>query len=143
MAAKKGVLIDVTRESLHQATGTTDKMLGSHLLIQAVKASGHGALSRSEQFEKLRAIVSQLEAVAPTDSLEGMLAVQLVSIHNMAMALLANATARTVERGSAASQASQDLADLRMGRAMKLIAQFQRGLEALDRRRGKDRKSVV
>jgi hypothetical protein len=69
-------------EAMHRATGTTNEELGCLVLGQAITAS-------VEINEKgMNGICAALAEIAPRDSLEGLLAAQMVAVHNQAMTYL-------------------------------------------------------
>ena len=72
---------------LPEATGTQDRNLGILLVKQAVEALWAPArMSNADRQEAVNAAVAALKGLAPTDALEGMMATQMVAIHNGAMA---------------------------------------------------------
>ena len=92
--------------------------------------------SRDQWHEELgqRAARGALDGIAPRDPLEGMLAAQMLAVHDAAMECLrrANIPEQTFEGRQAA-----------LGQANRLVRSYAALLEALDRHRGKGQPQVV
>jgi hypothetical protein len=119
-------------EELARSFGTCNKELGMRLLNQAL-----ATIPKSENElpneEKLLVTMSALKGISPRDELEGMLAVQMVAVHNLAMTELRRAThALTTDR----EQSTTNL-------AVRLLRTFTDQLEALNRHRGKGQQKVT
>ena len=119
--------------ALHQALGTADMDLTQRLLEQAIDA-----VITYEEFKDLRQynhVLAALHGIGPRDPLEGLLAVQMVAVHNQAMEF--------IRRAALKEQPSLGV-DLNVNRATKLLRTFLVQMEALNRHRGKgDRRMVV
>jgi hypothetical protein len=105
-----------------QTFATTDIDLGVVLALQAASTFGdpiNGPLAN----KSTRAAVHSLGA---RDGLEALLAVQMVSVHNLAMKFLANAAAK--------EQTSRGV-ELYTGRAIQLLRTFTAQVEALKKHR--------
>jgi hypothetical protein len=116
--------------SLQKAFGTSDQGLTEKLLLEAV-----GAIPdlKSLNVNQINPVIAAIHAIAPRDALEGMLAVQMISVHNVAMERL--------RRSIGADSLGEDSS---INEATKLLKLFTTLMEALDRRRGKgDSKMVV
>lgn len=123
------------------AAGTTNEALSARLMLQALSLS----LSLSENEMKraeidpapLRDHVDAVEAamggIAPTDALEGMLAAQIIGLHEAAVRLM----------GLAGGDAYNLLSETRMNMAVKLMRAFSSHLEVLSRYRGKGQQKVT
>lgn len=75
-----------------------------------------------------------LEGIAPQDAVEGMLAVQMVATHNVAM--------RCLEAASLPNQTIQGI-EANINRATKLMRTYTAQIEALNRHRSKARQTVI
>lgn len=120
---------------LSEAMGTTDGDLRAYL-IEQVAGVFKGACS--EDMEKLATIannsLAMLNGIQPQDELEGMLAVQMIGTHNMAMDCVGRAT-RT-ER--------VDFMNTYMNGATKMLRTFAAQIEALTKyRTGGQQKMTV
>ncbi len=79
-----------------ESYGTVDSDLQSHLLNQV--ASSFKGLSTSDEADKEKCVqvsntaVAILNGIQPQDELEGMLAVQMIGVHNIAMDCVGRAT---------------------------------------------------
>jgi hypothetical protein len=74
------------KKSLRSATGTDCSDLQRRLIHQVGEALRMpGGLSHEERQQRLKAALTLLEEIKPQDGLEGMLAVQMVATHNMAL----------------------------------------------------------
>jgi hypothetical protein len=116
--------------SLPEAFGTSDRGLTGKLLVEVI-----GTIPNLESVDvnKINPVIAAIHAIGPRDALEGMLAVQMVSVHNVAMHRLQKATA---------SASSGE--DSNVNAATKLLRVFTNLMEALDRHRGKgDPRMVV
>jgi hypothetical protein len=109
------------------ATGTDDAELQQELVTQVTMALPLAAAIGSEANRQAAAAVAALAALKPQDGLEGMMAAQIVLVHNAAADCMRKAMA----------QKTPEAQDLCLRQAMRLIAMFQRQVEGLDRHRGK------
>lgn len=111
--------------------GTEDKALQDQLLCQAASAVPDFAGSELKTFDH---IVAALRGIRPQDSLEGMLATQMVSVHTLAMTCM----------GRAARQEQSDLGiEVNLNRATKLMRTFVIQIEALGRYRVKGEQKML
>ena len=105
------------------------------LLSQAWRALCHNAQGDPETVEVARiAARHALTAIAPRDPVEGMMAAQLVGLHDAAM--------ECFRRGAMREQ-SPEYRDTNLTQANKLVRSYAVLVEALDRRRGKGQPQVV
>ena len=105
------------------------------LLSGAVWALDHHAQpDQGSRDVKRIAVRAFLKEVAPRDPLEGMLAAQLLGLHEAAMECL--------RRGAVAQQTFEGR-QANLGQANKLVRSYATLLEALDRHRGKGQPQVV
>jgi hypothetical protein len=91
-------------------------------------------LTKEERREHMAAGLALLEEINPRDGLEGMLAVQMVAIHN--------AVLECFKRAVYGEQTPQAL-DMCLRHGEKLTAMYLRQLETLDKRRGKGPQTVM
>jgi hypothetical protein len=117
---------------LLQAFGTRSPQLSLRLFNQILAAlpSSNG---NTPEDEDLLVTMSMLEGIAPRDGLEGMLAAQMVAVHNAAMTQLRRAEHVTTLDGEKQAH----------GQAVKLLRTFTAQLEALNRYRGKGQQKVT
>ncbi|MBZ5626846.1 MAG: hypothetical protein LAQ69_50450 [Acidobacteriia bacterium] len=119
-------------QQLCSAVGTRSPALATLFLNQAYRTlPGPRDPALGDLF---KIALPALTAIAPRDELEGMLAVQLVALHNVAMDQLSRATIS--EQSAANSNAA-------VNNATKLLRAFSQQLEALSRYRGKGQQKVT
>ncbi len=94
----------------------------------------HAQPDQGSRDVKQLAVRAFLKEVAPRDPLEGMLAAQLLGLHEAAMECL--------RRGAVAGQTFEGR-QANLGQANKLVRSYATLLEALDRHRGKGQPQVV
>jgi len=117
-----------------QATGTEDAALGGRLIAQAAHALWAPAdQSEAERRAGVQAAVAALKGLAPRDALEGLLATQMVAVHNTAMECL---------RRAQAEGQTGDGRDRSLRQAVRLADLYARQAETLDRRRGRAPHSI-
>ncbi len=114
-----------------EAMGTGDGDLCNNLLRQVGSVF---AFSDEDSVKKSNLALSVLYGIKPRDELEAMLAVQMIGVHNLAMAFMGNAIlpGQTFE-GS----------DANVARATKLLRTFTAQMEALNRHRGGGQQKVT
>jgi hypothetical protein len=111
--------------------GTDDKLLQSKLLRQAVQSLPDFSGREIESFDY---VAASLHGIAPKDSLEGMLSVQMVAVHAFAMECMRRA----------ALEGQTDFGvDVYVSRASKLLRTFASLTEALNRYRGKGEQKMT
>ncbi len=118
------------RASLMEATGTTNIGLGTLFVDQAVCSLQAFGISAETSNKALAA----LHGIKPRDELEGMLAVQMVAAHNLAMEL----TGRAVSENQTIDGVRHNVNCI-----AKLMRTFVAQLEALQHYRGKESQQKV
>ncbi len=116
------------RTGIGAATGTDSPEL-SHLLLREAllnlnPVEGQGDAARSR---RIRATMAALGGIAPRDSIEGMLAAQMVAVHEVAMDSLRLAVHR---------QATVEGGELNIAQAVRLMTLYGRQMDTLARHRG-------
>ena len=109
-------------------SGSKQEAFLDTLSAQVVKTIWYGACNEGEKEKRMQAAMIAMMGIAPKDEMEGMLAAQMVGLHNAAMecmrrAMLSNQTAT----GEA----------LYLNQANKLTRSYALLMETLDRHRGK------
>ena len=130
-AAEQALLVKDRPELSGSASGT----FTYGLLCQAYRALCHNAQDDAWTVEVARIAVRRaLAGIGPRDPLEGMMAAQLVGLHDAAMECL--------RRGAMAAQPGE-FRDANLTQANKLVRSYAALVEALDRHRGAGRPQVV
>jgi hypothetical protein len=114
------------------ATGTDDTRLQSRLFSQVL--SGTWLQSGQEENVAIIAALAALEAIAPADGLEGMLATQMVATHEAAMECM---------RRAMLSEQTFAGRDVNLKHAEKLLQIYARQMEALDKHRGRGQQKIT
>ena len=124
---------------MSEALGTADTDLMSHLLDQAIQTF-KGTVS-TDGFDNDKVVVacnnalSILDGIQPQDELEGMLAVQMIGVHNMAM--------ETLKRAMLSEQTFEGK-QANVAQSTKMLRTFMAQMEALKKyRTGGQQKMVV
>ncbi len=122
-----------------ESLGTPDKELQSFLLNQVMETFKGCHSSEGYDYDRLAEFCNNamaiLEGIAPQDEIEGMLAVQMIGVHNLAMSLMSRAmiTDQTFEGRQA-----------NVNYATKMLRTFTTQMEALKRyRTGGEQKVIV
>ena len=112
--------------------GLKDEKAALQILMQALNVPSCGA-SKDDSDRRITAL-GTLTEIGPKGALEGLLAVQLMGVHNAALMFLRNATAD-----------GQDIEvrDANVLRAVRLMRLFIEQLEAMARLKGKTREQKV
>ncbi len=118
------------RVAMMQATGTTNFGLGTLLVNQVAWCLTPLGLSA----KTCNAALAALHGIRPRDELEGMLAVQMVAIHNLAMEF----TRRAVSENQTIDEVRHNVDCI-----AKLMRTFVAQLEALQHYRGKESQQKV
>jgi hypothetical protein len=105
--------------------GTQDKELQDRFLCQLINIVPDFSIRKDETCNH---VAAALRGVAPRDSLEGMLAVQMVAVHTLALELM--------RRAAFGGQPDSGV-EVNVNRATKLLRTFASLTEALSRYRGK------
>ncbi|MGO8732467.1 MAG: hypothetical protein ACLQVM_06725 [Terriglobia bacterium] len=114
---------------LSEAFGTSDQELAVSLLAQV----SHTVTSEDSD-SKLNRPLAALHGIQPANTLEGLLAVQMVGVHNLAMTFMGRAVVK---------DQPIDIVDRNVNRATRLLRTFVAQMEALNRMRGKVAQTVV
>ena len=129
------VPVDLDEQTLRTATGAASGDLQRQLANQVLAALWlPQELGPAECSSRVQAALAALAEIRPQDGVEGMLAVQMVAIHQAAMECFRRAArpAQTFEAG-----------EMKFRHAAKLTATYLRQLEALDKHRGKGSQTVT
>jgi hypothetical protein len=117
---------------MSRAVGTRSPELGMLWLNQAC-GTLPGPQDGSAD-ESLAIALPALQGIAPRDEIEGMLAVQLVAVHNLSL--------QQLRRASQPDQ-PQAIANAAANNAAKLLRAFSQQLAALNRYRGKGQQKIT
>lgn len=117
---------------LKDAFGTDDEDTGWLLLGQVLNTIPN--LDPTDLEVRSKSVLATLRGIGPKDELEGLLAVQMVGVHHVAMAFLGLA--------SPANHAVE-ASDRYLSRAIKLLRTFTAQMEALNRHRGNVSQQMV
>jgi len=112
-------------EFMKTTFGTQDKELQDRFLCQLINIVPDFSIRKDETCNH---VAAALRGVAPRDSLEGMLAVQMVGIHTLALELM---------RRAAFTGQTDVGVEVNVNRATKLLRTFANLTEVLSRYRGK------
>ena len=120
-------------KALKDLTGSSDVDACAYLINQlgsAINPCDDG----QELVKSVNETLPILQAIAPRDELEGMLAIQMVGIHNMAMSMMRRAMLpdQTVEG-----------VNYNVNRVTKLSRTFIAQMEALNKHRGKGKQKIT
>lgn len=120
------------RKAMKNATGSDVGPLQNHLLNQALAAVW--MQDGQEQDDTFVATIAALQAIAPTDGLEGMLAAQMVATHEAAMECL---------RRAMISGQSFEGRDVNLKHGAKLMQIYTRQMDALAKHRGRGQQKIT
>ena len=116
---------------MKQTFGTEDRELQSQLLRQATSVVSD---FEGRELKTMDHVAAALHGIGPRDGLEGMVAVQMVALHTLAMECM----------GRAATREQTDLGvEVNINRATKLMRTFANQTEALGRYRGKGEQKMI
>jgi len=124
-------------KSIKQSTGTDSNEVGKILIVQAMltlNAFEQAHKINGEDLDTCAVAQSMLHGISPQDPVEGMMAVQMITMHNMAM--------DCARRASGSNQTFEGR-DMNMRHATKLMNAFTHAVEALDKHRGKGQTITV
>ena len=127
--------MDVSANVVHitqgaRILGTNDEDSIRALLHQLLKV----APNDSGNLGPLKSSVATVEGIAPRSPLEGLLAVQMVGVHNLAIECLSRALLK---------EQTPEGIDANVHRAVRLLRTFTSQMEALNRNRGKISQQMV
>ena len=123
--ALKGNLEDWIK-SATESFGTADPDLIDYFFDQVARTSF--GLTHDNYAEHLNKLTPMLRGINPQDEVEGMLACQMVGVHNLAMEMMK----RAMLEGQTVNGVTENV-----NRATKLLRTFTTQMEALNRHRGK------
>jgi len=116
-------------------TGVRDEHLNRRLLEQATAALWLPQnLSEDRLLDRVGAVVAMLDEIAPTDGVEGALAVQMIATHEAALECL---------RRAMLSNQSFAGREQNLKHGAKLLSLYLQQFQALDKRRGKGQQKVT
>ena len=118
--------------ALAKALGTADGETTGLLMTQLINALP--GVTEEDLLLKINQALPLLAAIAPRDELEGMLAIQMVSIHTMSMEMM---------RRSMLSSQPFNGVDSGVNRVAKLTRTFIAQIEALNKHRGKGQQKMT
>jgi hypothetical protein len=122
-------------KTIEEATGTDNPDLQQRLFNQVYDTLWlPEGLSDEERMARIRSAISMLQGIKPTDEIEGMLAAQMVSTHNVTMDCLR----RAMIQGQTFEGRDQN-----MKHATKLLSIYSRQIEVLNKHRGKGQQKVT
>jgi hypothetical protein len=121
--ASVGPFVESREDDLSYVLGFKNKVTNDELLSQALCAT---PLYEQTIDQHLYSMADMLQRIGPRDGIEAFLAVQMVPVHQLAMASLGNA----MKPGQAS-----EVIDASVNRATKLLRAFTAQVEALDRHR--------
>lgn len=110
-------------------TGTTDPNAASRLLAQVINAQ-----PGMENLGYANAAIALLQGIEPKDELEGMLASQMIAVHNLSMEYARRASGQNL---------SLDVSNSLISRTSKLMNIFTRQVETLQKYRSKGQQKIV
>ena len=119
---------------LIRTMGTEDLDLASRLLNQVINVAAPRPAKKNAPVQDANAAVAAVNGIGPRDAIEGLLAVQMVAVHNAAM--------NTLEWGSHYDQPIRG-AQRYLNLSTKLLRTFTAQVECLERYRGKTTKQKV
>jgi hypothetical protein len=123
--------LDAHREQMKRASGTEQQALQVRLLFQAVNAISDVV---GQEVSTLKHVQEALIGIAPRDELEGMIAVQIVTLHSLIMDCITLTTnPKQTDSG----------VDAYANRTAKLIRAFTALTEALSRYRSKGQQKMT
>ena len=112
--------------------GSQDIDAVEYLMIQLMRAIEPN--TKDKAYSALNQVTPLIKAIAPQDELEGMLAIQMIGIHNMAMEMMKRAML---------SEQTIDGVNLNVNRIAKLTRTFIAQLKALDKHRGRGQQKIT
>jgi len=110
--------------------GTNDSDSIRALMQQVLNATPNA----KGDLEPLKAALATVDGIAPRNALEGLLAVQMIGVHNLAMECLRRALLK---------EQTREAIDANVHRAVRLLRTFTSQMEALNRNRGKVGQQMV
>lgn len=128
----------LSEAKITEALGTPDKDLQKHLLTQVVQTFRGYVSAEGTNDERLAEFANDamalLNGIQPQDEIEGMLAVQMIAVHNMAM--------ETMKRAMITGQTEYGT-DVNVNRVTRMLRTFNAQMEALKRYRTGGQQKVI
>ena len=121
-------------DPLAEATGARDPEVAARLAQQVISVLSTDNLEKEEEKWRVRSALSLLKRIEPQNELEGLLASQMIGVHEAAMECLEQS------RSPAQTPAGRDV---NLKHAVKFMGLFPKQLEALDRLRGKGQQKMT
>ncbi len=121
-------------DPLAEATGASDPEVAARLAQQVISVLSTANLEKEEEKRRIRSALSLLKQIEPQNELEGLLASQMIGVHETAMECLEQS------RVPAQTPAGRDT---NLKHAVKFMGLFTKQLEALDRLRGKGQQKMT
>ncbi len=122
-------------DPLAQATGSSDPEVAARLARQVISVlSLPTDLGEEEKEERVGSELSLMKQIAPQNELEGLLASQMIGVHETVMECL--------EQSRLPAQNSTGR-DMNLKHAVKFMGLFTKQLEALERLRGKGQQNMT
>ncbi|MFB3094583.1 MAG: hypothetical protein ACE10O_01845 [Candidatus Acidiferrales bacterium] len=121
-------------DPLAEATGARDPEVAERLAQQVISVLPLANLDKEEETRRIGSAFSLLKQIKPQNELEGLLAAQIIGVHETAMECLQQS------RLPAQTPAGRDL---NLKHAAKFMGLFTKQLEALDRLRGKGQQKLT
>ncbi len=120
-------------DPLAEATGASDPEVAARLAQQVISVLSTANLEKEEEKRRVRSALSLLKRIEPQNELEGLLASQMIGVHEAAMECLEQSRlVRTpAER------------DMNLKHAVNFMGLFTKQLEALERLRGKGQQKLT
>lgn len=134
-AARPPVEVDVSAKEVRITQGA--RIFGTND-VDAIRALVHQvhnvASNDSSDLGPLKSSLATIAGIAPRDALEGLLAVQMIGVHNLAVECLRRALLK---------EQTPEGIDANVHRAVRLLRTFTSQMEALNRHRGKLSQQMV
>ena len=128
----------LTMAKFMEAFGTPDTDLHQYLFNQVVQTFRGCESSEGFDYSKMEGFANNamalLNGIQPQDEIEGMLAVQMIAVHNMAM--------ETLKRAMITGQTSEGT-EVNVNHATKMLRTFTAQMEALKRYRTGGQQKVI
>lgn len=135
MEKKQNSIFSQFPDDFSEETGTDSPLTQQMLIRQAMNVSTEGVGGSADgvepDFEMTRAL---MEGIGPNDALEGMIAAQMVAVHNKAMSFMHDAKY---------TQPGSEHEEYRLKQSMKLMAAFARQMDALRNYRRKGEQKIT
>ncbi len=117
-----------------EATGARDPEVAMHLAQQVMSVLALANLGKEEEMRRIGSAYKLLAQIKPQNELEGLLALQILGVHETAMECLQQSRLPTQTPAGR---------DTNLKHAVKFMGLFTKQLEALDRLRGKGQQKMT